>query len=112
MAREPRADGGARLGAGRRGGSRGEDRPRRGAPRPDRGRRSATIGRRGLVDDGAHTAPGRPRAFELVAEAASSGRPLAEALDLDAAALVPSSYLGSTDAFIERALDAYRKEAT
>ena len=53
---------------------------------------------------------GRRGAYEAVAEAASSGRPLAEALDLEPAGLEPSSYLGSADEFIERALNAYREE--
>jgi 3-carboxy-cis,cis-muconate cycloisomerase len=53
---------------------------------------------------------GRRRAYEAVAEAASSGRPLAEALDLEPADLEPSSYLGSADAFVDRALAAYREE--
>ena len=55
---------------------------------------------------------GRPRAFELVAEAASSGRPLAETLDLEPADLEPSSYLGSANAFVDRALEAYGEETT
>jgi 3-carboxy-cis,cis-muconate cycloisomerase len=53
---------------------------------------------------------GRPRAFELVAEAASSGLPLAEALDLDPEDLEPASYLGSADELVGRALAAYREE--
>ena len=53
---------------------------------------------------------GRRGAYEAVAEAASSGRPLAEALDLEPAGLEPSSYLGSADEFVERALNAYREE--
>jgi 3-carboxy-cis,cis-muconate cycloisomerase len=55
---------------------------------------------------------GRPRAFELVAEAALSGRPLTEALDLEQGDLEPSSYLGSAEDFVDRALEAYGKEAT
>ena len=55
---------------------------------------------------------GRPRAFELVAEAGSSGRPLTEALDLEQGDLEPSSYLGSAEDFVDRALEAYGKEAT
>jgi 3-carboxy-cis,cis-muconate cycloisomerase len=54
---------------------------------------------------------GRPRAFELVAEAAASGRPLDEALDLEPGDLEPASYLGSAEDFVDRALEAYRKEA-
>ena len=53
---------------------------------------------------------GRRGAYEAVAEAASSGRPLAEALDLEPGDLEPSSYLGSADAFVDRALAAYREE--
>jgi 3-carboxy-cis,cis-muconate cycloisomerase len=53
---------------------------------------------------------GRRGAYEAVAEAASSGRPLAEALDLEPADLEPSSYLGSADEFVDRALAAYREE--
>jgi 3-carboxy-cis,cis-muconate cycloisomerase len=53
---------------------------------------------------------GRRGAYEAVAEAASSGRPLAEALDLEPADLEPSSYLGSADDFVDRALAAYREE--
>ena len=53
---------------------------------------------------------GRRGAYEAVAEAASSGRPLAEALYLEPAGLEPSSYLGSADEFVERALNAYREE--
>ena len=55
---------------------------------------------------------GRRGAHEAVAEAASSGRPLAEALDLEPADLEPSSYLGSTDDFVDRALAAYHEEPT
>jgi 3-carboxy-cis,cis-muconate cycloisomerase len=54
---------------------------------------------------------GRPRAFELVAEAVASGRPLDEALDLEPGDLEPASYLGSAEDFVDRALEAYRKEA-
>jgi len=50
---------------------------------------------------------GRREAYELVARAAGSGRPLAEELDLD---LEPTSYLGSAEAFVDRALAAYRAE--
>ena len=53
---------------------------------------------------------GRRGAYEAVADAASSGRPLAEALDLEAADLEPSSYLGSADDFVDRALAAFREE--
>jgi 3-carboxy-cis,cis-muconate cycloisomerase len=53
---------------------------------------------------------GRPHAFELVAEAASTGRPLAEALDLDPEDLEPASYLGSAGELVDRALAAYREE--
>jgi len=50
---------------------------------------------------------GRREAYELVARAAGSGRPLAEELGLD---LEPTSYLGSAEAFVDRALAAYRAE--
>jgi len=53
---------------------------------------------------------GRREAFERVAEAASSGRPLAEELDIDAEDLDPTSYLGSADEFVDRALAFYRSE--
>jgi 3-carboxy-cis,cis-muconate cycloisomerase len=53
---------------------------------------------------------GRRRAYERVAEAATSGRPLAEELGLDAADLEPTTYLGSAEEFVDRALGAYRKE--
>jgi 3-carboxy-cis,cis-muconate cycloisomerase len=53
---------------------------------------------------------GRRKAFERVAEAAASGRPLAEELDLDAADLDPTSYLGSADELVGRALALYRSE--
>jgi 3-carboxy-cis,cis-muconate cycloisomerase len=55
---------------------------------------------------------GRPRALELVAEAASSGRPLTEAIDLEQGDLEPSAYLGSAEDFVDQALDAYGREAT
>ena len=55
---------------------------------------------------------GRRGAYEAVAEAASTGRPLAEALDLETADLEPSSYLGSANDFVDRALAAYGKETT
>ncbi|HET9323310.1 MAG TPA: 3-carboxy-cis,cis-muconate cycloisomerase [Gaiellaceae bacterium] len=51
---------------------------------------------------------GRRTAHELVAEAASSGRPLADALELDEAELEPASYLGSAETFVDAALAAYR----
>ena len=62
---------------------------------------------------------GRFEAQELVAGACASGRPLRDALladprtelteaELDAA-LDPTGYLGSADAFVERALDLYRQ---
>jgi hypothetical protein len=41
-----------------------------------------------------------------------SGRPLTEALDLEQGDLEPSSYLGSAEDFVDRALEAYGKEAT
>jgi 3-carboxy-cis,cis-muconate cycloisomerase len=53
---------------------------------------------------------GRRRAYERVAEAATTGRPLAQELGLDAADLDPTSYLGSADEFVDRALRAYRDE--
>jgi 3-carboxy-cis,cis-muconate cycloisomerase len=53
---------------------------------------------------------GRRKAFERVAEAAASGRPLAEELDIDAEYLDPTSYLGSADEFVDRALAFYRSE--
>jgi 3-carboxy-cis,cis-muconate cycloisomerase len=63
---------------------------------------------------------GRFEAQELVAEACASGLPLREALlavprvglapdELDAA-LDPTGYLGSAEAFVERALDLYRQQ--
>jgi 3-carboxy-cis,cis-muconate cycloisomerase len=70
---------------------------------------------------------GRPAAMEAVkaasARAADSGRPLRdELLEAEAvtrhlshaeidAALDPAGYLGSADAFIDRAIDAYRSQA-
>jgi len=62
---------------------------------------------------------GRFEAQELVAEACASGRPLRDALladsrtgltpaDLDTA-LDPTGYLGSAEAFVDRALDLYRQ---
>jgi 3-carboxy-cis,cis-muconate cycloisomerase len=54
---------------------------------------------------------GRRSAFGQVGEAASSGKPLADALELDPAELDPSSYLGAADDFVDRALAAYREEA-
>ena len=53
---------------------------------------------------------GRREAFERIAEAASSGRPLAEELDIDAEDLDPTSYVGSADEFVDRALAFYRSE--
>jgi len=50
---------------------------------------------------------GRREAHERVAQAVGSGRPLAEELELD---LEPMSYLGSAEAFVDRALAAYRAE--
>jgi 3-carboxy-cis,cis-muconate cycloisomerase len=63
---------------------------------------------------------GRLEAHDLVREAAASGRPLREALladeraglgeeELDAA-LDPTAYAGSAEAFVDRALDVYRRE--
>ena len=62
---------------------------------------------------------GRFEAQELVAEACASGRPLRDALladprielteaELDAA-FDPTGYLGSAEAFVDRALDLYRQ---
>jgi hypothetical protein len=45
-----------------------------------------------------------------VAQAASAGRPLADELGLDAADFDPTSYLGSADTFVDRALAACREE--
>ncbi|HET8873502.1 MAG TPA: 3-carboxy-cis,cis-muconate cycloisomerase [Gaiellaceae bacterium] len=53
---------------------------------------------------------GRREAKERVAQAVAGGRPLAEELGLDAADLDPASYLGSAEAFVDRALTAYREE--
>jgi adenylosuccinate lyase len=53
---------------------------------------------------------GRREAYELVAAAASSGKPLAEGLEIDASNLDPASYLGSADEFVDRALAFYRRE--
>lgn len=59
---------------------------------------------------------GRTEAHELLAAASASGRPLREALagELDAAeldaALDPRTYLGSTDALVDRALALYEAE--
>jgi 3-carboxy-cis,cis-muconate cycloisomerase len=53
---------------------------------------------------------GRREAKERVAQAASGGRPLAEDLGLEAADLDPTSYLGSAETFVDRALAAYREE--
>jgi 3-carboxy-cis,cis-muconate cycloisomerase len=53
---------------------------------------------------------GRREAYERVTESAASGRPLAEALELDAADLDPASYLGSAETFVDAALAAYRSE--
>jgi 3-carboxy-cis,cis-muconate cycloisomerase len=68
---------------------------------------------------------GRPGAHELVGEAVErarvSGRPLADELEDDPrvealhteldAALDPSTYLGSAESFVDRALELYRDEA-
>ena len=54
---------------------------------------------------------GRLPAYERVAAAAASGRPLAEELDLDAADLEPAAYLGSSGELVDRALAFYRSEA-
>jgi 3-carboxy-cis,cis-muconate cycloisomerase len=53
---------------------------------------------------------GRRRAYELVAEAATSGKPLAEGLDIDDSDLDPESYLGSAGEFVDSALAFYRSE--
>jgi 3-carboxy-cis,cis-muconate cycloisomerase len=53
---------------------------------------------------------GRREAYERVAAAAASGRPLTEELGVDARDLEPTSYLGSAEAFVDRALTAYRDE--
>ena len=53
---------------------------------------------------------GRGRAYELVAEAAASGRPLAEELQIELADLEPTTYLGSAEEFVDRAISAYRDE--
>ena len=53
---------------------------------------------------------GRREAKERVARAASGGRPLAEELGLDQADLEPTSYFGSAETFVDRALAAYREE--
>jgi 3-carboxy-cis,cis-muconate cycloisomerase len=53
---------------------------------------------------------GRREAYERVATAAASGRPLSEVLDVDAGDLEPTSYLGSADEFVDRAVAAYRDE--
>jgi 3-carboxy-cis,cis-muconate cycloisomerase len=53
---------------------------------------------------------GRRGGYERVAVAAESGRPLTDELGLDAAELEPTSYLGSADAFVDKALAAYRSE--
>jgi 3-carboxy-cis,cis-muconate cycloisomerase len=53
---------------------------------------------------------GRREAFERVAAAAASGRPLTEELGVEAGDLDPTSYLGSAEAFVDRALTAYRDE--
>jgi 3-carboxy-cis,cis-muconate cycloisomerase len=55
---------------------------------------------------------GRREAKERVAQAASGGRPLAEDLGLEAADLDPTSYLGSAETFVDRALAAYREEVS
>ncbi len=62
---------------------------------------------------------GRFEAQELVSEACASGRPLRDALLADSrvalspeeldAALDPTGYLGSAEAFVDRALDLYRQ---
>jgi len=53
---------------------------------------------------------GRREAYELVAAAASSGRPLAEGLELDDSDLEPATYLGSAETFVDAALAFYRSE--
>ena len=57
---------------------------------------------------------GRGEARELVGQAAersrTSGRPLADELDVSAEELDPRAYLGSAETFVERALAAYRSE--
>jgi 3-carboxy-cis,cis-muconate cycloisomerase len=53
---------------------------------------------------------GRGEAKERVAQAAPGGRPLADEFGLEAADLDPTSYLGSAESFVDRALAAYRKE--
>ena len=53
---------------------------------------------------------GRREAMERVAQAASGSRTLADELDLDPADLDPTSYLGSAETFVDRALAAYREE--
>ncbi len=53
---------------------------------------------------------GRREAKEQVAQAASGGRLPAEELGLDAADLDPTSYLGSAEIFVDRALAACREE--
>ncbi len=53
---------------------------------------------------------GRGRAYELVAEAAASGRPLAQELQIELADLEPTTYLGSAEEFVDRAISAYRDE--
>jgi 3-carboxy-cis,cis-muconate cycloisomerase len=55
---------------------------------------------------------GRPEAYELVAEAATGGRPLAEELraHVGPGELDPASYLGSAEAFVDRALAAHKDE--
>ncbi len=64
---------------------------------------------------------GRQAAHDLVAVAAARGGDLADALAADpevglsrdelAAALEPTTYLGSAEAFVDRALQLYREEA-
>ena len=53
---------------------------------------------------------GRREAKERVAQAASGGRALAEEPGLEAADLDPTSYLGSAETFVDRALAVYREE--
>jgi 3-carboxy-cis,cis-muconate cycloisomerase len=53
---------------------------------------------------------GRRQAYELVAAAASSERPLAEGLELEDSDLEPASYLGSAETFVDAALAFYRSE--
>ena len=51
---------------------------------------------------------GRLQAHERVAAAAASGRPLDEELEVDAADLDPTTYLGAASDFVDRALAFYR----